>query len=1230
MSGVILAIGAIGLGANGPELRHRLRVGHADHDRARAAGDGGPGPRRPGRAGRGRRRDPAGRRPGARRQRLPDLHRGAAAARRCSRCARALDDALRGRRTTSPTTRSARRSARAWPNSAVIAIIASLIVISAYIALRFEWKYAVPVLIALSHDLLITAGVYALLGEEVTTATVAALLTILGFSLYDTIIVFDRIRENVPRMPRAAFSQIVNRSMSEVLTRSLATSFCTLLPILGLFFFGGDTLRQFAIALIIGTASGTYSSVFIAGPVLTHWKEREPVWTSSPPDDPGGARRGPRRTRPSSAGRPSTSRRRSARRARRRLTAPDDPERGVSACGVRRDGARTSATRRRTLRVRVGRPLQGAGRPAGAGSRGRRSTSLRRRRRRPSTTRPTPSRRTSSCPTRSASERRQAPPQPPSREESLMAVLAWVMMGLAVWHFTIFVPDRFVGGIVGAFLAAIAGAIVFGFLVNGLSVPSRDDVDVLTALEGIPGSIIGMGIAWLVGNAREGDRARRPEFRPDASVASGGLCCPHPAWRSTPATSPRRCASSASSACPASSRRCSSAAASPIPTLRAPGWRRRIATTSRRSRASRRRRRSSGATSRTAGGSRSTATTTSTGWRRPRSSSARCASWAPTSAGSSRAAPRTATACPPRRSSASPPAARGCSSPWTAGSPRSTRSPRRARRGWTSSSPTTTALAPTACCPTRRSSTRRSRGYPCPELCGAGVAHMLARALRDDDAERPEDLELVALATVADCVPLRGENRRLVRAGLRAMGTTRSPGLRALMKVAKADPARIDARAIGFRLAPRLNAAGRLYRADAGVELLLTGEDERARAIAEELDRANAERRHVEQRILFEAEGMVAEQGERTAYVLAGEGWHPGVIGIVASRIAERHHRPCVLVALDGDAGTGSGRSIPAFDLLGGLEACARAPRPPRRAPRGGRLPGPQGGRRGVPRRVRGPRRRDAAPGGPRARRSASTPSSPATSWASTLAEELEALAPFGTANPDVALLVPAARLCDPRPMGEGRHVRFTVVSGGRRAQAVAFGVAQVDCDAPVDAMFALEVNEWGGAVAPRLVLRHAAALRAGADRGRRRAGRTSSAPRSRCSTPRRRSQARDCRRRDGPSADRRARARPPRRRHRRDRRARSCTPASRCSSSSPTPRCARGSSRRSSAACACARTTRCAPIRASPTAPTSSSSTRRRRRPRRSTCWRAKLAGRSIWPGERDELDFAMRNPRA
>jgi SecD/SecF fusion protein len=128
------------------------------------------------------------------------------------------------------------------------------------------------------HDLLITAGVYSLTAREVTTSTVAALLTILGYSLYDTIIVFDRVRENVPRMPRAAFSQIVNRSMSEVIVRSLATSFCTVLPVLALLLFGGETLRDFAFALLVGIASGTYSSIFIASPVLTHWKERERVY----------------------------------------------------------------------------------------------------------------------------------------------------------------------------------------------------------------------------------------------------------------------------------------------------------------------------------------------------------------------------------------------------------------------------------------------------------------------------------------------------------------------------------------------------------------------------------------------------------------------------------------------------------------------------------------------------------------------------------------------------------------------------------------------------------------------------------------------------------------------------------------------------------------------------------------------------------------------------------------
>ncbi len=161
-------------------------------------------------------------------------------------------------------------------SSALKALIFSLLVICGYVALRFDPKFSVPVLIALFHDILITAGIYSLTGREVSSGTVAAFLTILGYSLYDTIIVFDRIRENMPRMPRAAFSQIVNRSMSEVLTRSLATSFTTLLAVTSLLVFGGATLQDFAFAMLVGIASGTYSSIFIASPVLTAWKEREP------------------------------------------------------------------------------------------------------------------------------------------------------------------------------------------------------------------------------------------------------------------------------------------------------------------------------------------------------------------------------------------------------------------------------------------------------------------------------------------------------------------------------------------------------------------------------------------------------------------------------------------------------------------------------------------------------------------------------------------------------------------------------------------------------------------------------------------------------------------------------------------------------------------------------------------------------------------------------------------
>jgi SecD/SecF fusion protein len=168
---------------------------------------------------------------------------------------------------------------------AILAIIVSLLLIVIYISVRFQWKFAVPVLITLAHDVLITVGIYALLGREVTTSTVAAVLTVLGYSIYDTIIIFDRIRENMPLMKRAPFRIIGNVSLWETIPRSLATTFITLLPIASLLVFGGDTLKDFAFALFVGIGAGAYSSIFIGAPLVAVFKEREPEYARRRDDD---------------------------------------------------------------------------------------------------------------------------------------------------------------------------------------------------------------------------------------------------------------------------------------------------------------------------------------------------------------------------------------------------------------------------------------------------------------------------------------------------------------------------------------------------------------------------------------------------------------------------------------------------------------------------------------------------------------------------------------------------------------------------------------------------------------------------------------------------------------------------------------------------------------------------------------------------------------------------------
>ena len=176
--------------------------------------------------------------------------------------------------------------------SAIIAIIFSLFLIVLYLTIRFDLKYAIPVIAALAHDVVITVGVYALTAREVSTATVAAILTVLGYSIYDTIIIFDRIRENVPLMRRASFATIANISLWETIRRSLATTFITLLPVASLLFFGGATLKDFAFALLIGIGSGAYSSIFIAAPLLTILKEREPEYARKIGQDDEGLEKG--------------------------------------------------------------------------------------------------------------------------------------------------------------------------------------------------------------------------------------------------------------------------------------------------------------------------------------------------------------------------------------------------------------------------------------------------------------------------------------------------------------------------------------------------------------------------------------------------------------------------------------------------------------------------------------------------------------------------------------------------------------------------------------------------------------------------------------------------------------------------------------------------------------------------------------------------------------------------
>ena len=367
------------------------------------------------------------------------------------------------------------------------------------------------------------------------------------------------------------------------------------------------------------------------------------------------------------------------------------------------------------------------------------------------------------------------------------------------------------------------------------------------------------------------------------------------------------------------------------------------------------------------------------------------------------------------------------------------------------------------------------QAYPYRELAGVGVASKLVQALGGREAVVPF-LDLIALGTVADVVPLTGENRALAALGICQIREKPRPGIAALLQELEMEPSSVNSGKISFTIAPCLNAPGRMTTYRAGYELLTASRPDQALPVAEELVGCNRDRRETEQRILESVQEILPDQvnlADDRFLVVAGEGWHPGVIGIVASRISERYHRPSVVLSLDGEQGVGSARSVPGFDLYRALSSCRDL-----FSRFGGHeqaaglsiLTGdiPEFRRRIceyaekvlddetlIPHYVYDGQiaPEDISPG---------------------LLDEMEGLAPFGVGNPTPRFLISSAVVENSRLIGRNaNHIKLDLALGQRSWDAVGFGMAEAGRDLQrgcrVSLLTSLKRNEWRGVSSTQL-----------------------------------------------------------------------------------------------------------------------------------------------------------------